>query len=36
MGHINITGTSLAEVRQRRDEVAHLLGLPPFSVDTQP
>ena len=36
MGHINITGASLAEVRQRRDEVARLLGLPPFSVDTQP
>ncbi len=30
MGHLNITGASLAEVRQRRDEAAQVLGLAPF------
>jgi 5-(carboxyamino)imidazole ribonucleotide synthase len=31
MGHLNITGQDLSEVRDRRDQVAQLLGLPPFA-----
>jgi 5-(carboxyamino)imidazole ribonucleotide synthase len=30
MGHLNITGESLAQVRQRRDQAALCLGLAPF------
>jgi 5-(carboxyamino)imidazole ribonucleotide synthase len=31
MGHLNITGVSLEEVRARRDQVAQVLGLAPFA-----
>jgi 5-(carboxyamino)imidazole ribonucleotide synthase len=30
MGHVNITATDLTQLRQRRDRVAHTLGLPAF------
>ncbi len=30
MGHLNITGPDLTTVRQRRDAVAHILGIEPF------